>query len=36
MSGSVVREALWRVTEWGVASRTEAVRSMRPGRRDRD
>jgi dolichol-phosphate mannosyltransferase len=36
MSGSVVREALWRVTEWGVASRADAVRSMRPGRRDRD
>jgi dolichol-phosphate mannosyltransferase len=36
MSGNVVREALWRVTEWGVTSRTEALRSMRPGRRDRD
>ena len=36
MSGSVVREALWRVTEWGVASRADAVRSMRPRRRNRD
>jgi dolichol-phosphate mannosyltransferase len=32
MSGSVVREALWRVTEWGVASRLESLRSLRPGR----
>lgn len=26
MSGSIVREALWRVTEWGVQSRTERLR----------
>jgi dolichol-phosphate mannosyltransferase len=27
MSGSIVREALWRVTEWGVAHRGKQVRS---------
>ncbi len=26
MSGSIVREALWRVTEWGVHSRTQRLR----------
>jgi dolichol-phosphate mannosyltransferase len=36
MSGNVVREALWRVTEWGVASRFDAVRAMRPARRGQD
>jgi dolichol-phosphate mannosyltransferase len=36
MSGSVVREALWRVTEWGVHSRTDALRSLRPRPRNRD
>ncbi len=36
MSGSVVREALWRVTQWGVASRFDAVRTMRPPRRGQD
>jgi dolichol-phosphate mannosyltransferase len=36
MSGNVVREALWRVTEWGVASRTDALRSIRPRRRSKD
>jgi dolichol-phosphate mannosyltransferase len=35
MTGSIVREAFWRVTEWGVSSRLDSVRSMRP-RRDRD
>jgi dolichol-phosphate mannosyltransferase len=29
MSGSIVREALWRVTEWGVRSRTERLASRR-------
>ncbi len=29
MSGGVVREALWRVTEWGVTSRTERLRRGR-------
>jgi dolichol-phosphate mannosyltransferase len=36
MSGGVVREALWRVTEWGVASRVDAIRTMRPRRRGQD
>jgi dolichol-phosphate mannosyltransferase len=36
MSGNVVREALWRVTEWGLASRADAIRSMRPHGRDQD
>jgi dolichol-phosphate mannosyltransferase len=30
MSGSIVREALWRVTEWGVRSRTDRLRGGRP------
>ena len=29
MSGNIVREALWRVTEWGVESRTERFRKKR-------
>ncbi len=29
MSGNIVREALWRVTEWGVESRTERFRKAR-------
>ena len=29
MSGSIVREALWRVTEWGFTSRTERLRRGR-------
>jgi len=29
MSGSIVREALWRVTQWGVAHRLEQLRSLR-------
>jgi dolichol-phosphate mannosyltransferase len=29
MSGSIVREALWRVTGWGISSRTERLRSRR-------
>jgi len=33
MRGSVVREALVRVTQWGVASKIDAVRSLRPPRR---
>ncbi len=36
MTGSIVREAFWRVTEWGVASRLDALRSMRPARRGQD
>jgi dolichol-phosphate mannosyltransferase len=29
MSGGIVREALWRVTEWGVLARTERLRGKR-------
>jgi dolichol-phosphate mannosyltransferase len=36
MSGGVVREALWRVTEWGFSSRLDALRARRPTRRGRD
>jgi dolichol-phosphate mannosyltransferase len=28
MSSSIVREALWRVTVWGVGRRTEQVRTL--------
>ena len=35
MSGSIVREALWRVTEWGVEHRTQQVRSAWRNRRPR-
>jgi len=30
MSGGIVREALWRVTEWGVESRLSRLRGRRP------
>jgi len=31
MSGSIVKEALWRVTVWGVRSRRDSLRrAMRP------
>ena len=33
MSGSIVREALWRVTEWGVKHRTQQVSDLVRGRR---
>jgi dolichol-phosphate mannosyltransferase len=36
MSGSIVREALWRVTEWGVAHRGKQVRAALQRDRDRD
>jgi dolichol-phosphate mannosyltransferase len=36
MSGSIVREALWRVTEWGVAHRGKQVRAVIQRGRDRD
>ena len=32
MSRSIVREALWRVTEWGVKHRTQQVRDLVRGR----
>jgi dolichol-phosphate mannosyltransferase len=32
MSGSIVREALWRVTEWGARHRTQQVRAAVRGR----
>jgi dolichol-phosphate mannosyltransferase len=32
MSGSIVREALWRVTEWGARRRTQQVRAAVRGR----
>jgi hypothetical protein len=28
MSSAIVREALWRVTMWGVSARTEPVRKL--------
>jgi dolichol-phosphate mannosyltransferase len=33
MSGSIVREALWRVTEWGVKHRTQQISDLVRGRR---
>jgi dolichol-phosphate mannosyltransferase len=33
MSGSIVREALWRVTEWGVKLRTQQISDLVRGRR---
>jgi len=34
MSADIVREALWRVTQWGVRDRVEAARqAMSPRRR---
>jgi dolichol-phosphate mannosyltransferase len=35
MSGSIVREALWRVTVWGAQERAQRVRSAMAGRRAR-
>jgi dolichol-phosphate mannosyltransferase len=35
MSGSIVREALWRVTEWGVRHRAQQVRDVVRSRRGR-
>jgi dolichol-phosphate mannosyltransferase len=35
MSGSIVREALWRVTVWGAQERVEKVRGAVGRRRDR-
>ncbi len=28
MSGAIVREALWRVTQWGVAHRADELRAL--------
>ncbi|PZR88767.1 MAG: dolichol-phosphate mannosyltransferase [Candidatus Nephthysia bennettiae] len=36
MSGSIVREALWRVTQWGVQHRGQQVRAALRGRSARD
>jgi dolichol-phosphate mannosyltransferase len=35
MSGSIVREALWRVTVWGAQERTHRVRARARARRER-
>jgi dolichol-phosphate mannosyltransferase len=32
MSGSIVREAFWRVTQWGVQHRTSQIRRLVRGR----
>lgn len=35
MSGAIVREALWRVTAWGAATRLRQLRRLAPDRRSR-